>query len=68
METLTADEARKLYRCLQVCEYTLADDYVRDKTNAKKVYSKVWETICLHTNGFMLKTVYSVPGVMPPID
>jgi hypothetical protein len=68
MNSLTPNEARMLDKCLRFCENIMQEDLMQTKTNVRKVYAKVWGTICFHTDDFMIQTVYSTAGILPPVE
>jgi len=65
---LTPNEARKLESMLRFTEYTMRQKDLPHTSNVLDIHLKVWLTICSHTEPFMMATVYSVPGVLPPVE
>jgi len=65
---LTANEARQLDKMLRFVENVLSQRELPHSSNALDIHTKVWLTICSHTEAFMQATVYSVPGVLPPTE
>lgn len=67
-ETLTQDVAIKLNLMLE--EYGQALKEPASSTVYKyffPLYQRVWDCVCVYTNDFLMATVYSVEGVVPPV-
>lgn len=67
MQTLTPNQARFLEYQLRLYEYHLQRPNSH-RTHVREMYDKALQILAKHTDPFLQATVYSIPGILPPVN
>lgn len=69
INSITANDARTLDKLMRYYEKLMADPVLRDcKSNLKENYNRVMQRIYSVTQPALEHNVYSVPGIVKPLD